>query len=130
MDYPRLCVANLQNRIFSSGRLDDELLLKMSHLLRMCLSLWQADNERKKAKELEAGSLYSFKQYGEEPETDEQLIEKLTKENFPSYQKVCATTTGVHALPLSNTMSFWCFLTKFLQLICSCWLSKEEVCKL
>lgn len=61
---------------------------KLCTLMKQYVAMWQSDNAKKAEKEAEATSLYSFKQHGEEPETDDELIEKLTKQSFPSFHQV------------------------------------------
>lgn len=85
----RLYLSSLKNLAYSTNDLGPQIAAKALPLLRHYITSWQEDNARKSEEEQQSTSLYSFRQHGEEPESDEQLIERLTKENFPSYHSVC-----------------------------------------
>ena len=58
--------------------IDDQtrsLLSKLTSLISHYLDVWRADNVRREQREQDMTSLYSFRQHGEEAETDEQVIE-------------------------------------------------------
>ena len=96
--YLRLHLYSLTNQAASSCRLDENLLTKMSKLMTHYVELWQRDNAKRSEAEQQAQSLYSYKQHGEVPETDEQLLEKLTKATFPTYQKVSNKYEAMYAV--------------------------------
>ena len=85
----RLYLSSVTNHAYSSLAMTRSLLSKMTSLISHYLDVWRADNVRREQKEQDMTSLYSFKQHGEEAETDEQVIEKMTQQNFPSYHQVC-----------------------------------------
>ncbi|XP_067947566.1 midasin-like [Watersipora subatra] len=85
--YLRLQLAGLCNHAHSSSNIDNSLISKLLELMQCYVTLWRSDNDKRAEKEQEASSLYSYKQHGAEPETDEQILEKLTQQNFPSYHK-------------------------------------------
>lgn len=88
----RLQLSNITNEACSSHRLDHLLLSKLLALMEHYVSMWQADNVKKSEREQEASSLYAFKQHGEVAESDEVLIDRLTKQSFPSFHQVWLST--------------------------------------
>ena len=86
--YLRLYLSSVTTDAYNSPTLTQDLLSKLTSLIDHYLEAWKADNVRRAEKEQEMTSLYSFKQHGEEIETDEQLIDKMTQQNFPSYHQV------------------------------------------
>lgn len=106
--YLRLVLTGVSNHAYSSARLDQTLLSRLTSLIVHYLEAWKSDNERRAEKEKERESLYSFKQHGEEAESDEQLIDKITKLNFPSYHKVMylPTNTQSWARPHSHLVMY------------------------
>lgn len=95
--YLRLVLTGVSNHAYSSARLDQTLLSRLTSLIVHYLEAWKSDNERRAEKEKERESLYSFKQHGEEAESDEQLLDKITKLNFPSYHKVMYLPTNTQS---------------------------------